>query len=275
MRTARPEPSGFAAKAKDLQALRDAVVEAATVSGALWISYIFVFLYLAIAAGAVTHKDLFFENPVKLPFLNVELPLIAFFTLGPALFLIVHAYTLLHFAMLAGKVGAFHAELEAQIRPEDTRARLRRQLPSNIFVQFLAGPRDIRSGLLGIMLRLIAWISLIIGPIALLVFFQLQFLPYHDGGDFVVAAHRRCSRRAAVMGVVAVYRTRHERLAAPVRFPPPCHPGSAAAEHPAGMAGLHRRDLSRRMAARADSRCRVIRMDPAQAAGSRARIDDV
>ena len=30
------------------------------------------------------------------------------------------------------------------------------------------------------MLRLIAWISLIIGPIALLVFFQLQFLPYHD-----------------------------------------------------------------------------------------------
>jgi hypothetical protein len=92
MRTARPEPSGFAAKARDLQALRDAVDQAAAVSGALWLSYIFVFLYLAIAAGAVTHKDLFFENPVKLPFLNVELPLIGFFVLGPALFLIVHAY---------------------------------------------------------------------------------------------------------------------------------------------------------------------------------------
>ena len=82
MRTARPEPNGFAAKAKDLQALRDAVDQAATVSGALWLSYIFVFLYLAIAAGAVTHKDLFFENPVKLPFLNVELPLIGFFFSG-------------------------------------------------------------------------------------------------------------------------------------------------------------------------------------------------
>jgi hypothetical protein len=44
MKTARPAPSGFAAKAKDLQALRDAVVEASTVSGALWISYIFVFI---------------------------------------------------------------------------------------------------------------------------------------------------------------------------------------------------------------------------------------
>ncbi|MGE3783686.1 MAG: pentapeptide repeat-containing protein, partial [Alphaproteobacteria bacterium] len=180
MRTARPEPTGFAAKAKDLQALRDAVDQAATVSGALWLSYIFVFLYLAIAAGAVTHKDLFFENPVKLPFLNVELPLIAFFTLGPLLFLIVHAYTLLHFAMLAGKVGAFHAELEVTIPLRVDREDLRRQLPSNIFVQFLAGPRGVRTGVFGLMLRLIAWISLIIGPVALLVFFELQFLPYHD-----------------------------------------------------------------------------------------------
>ena len=47
-------------------------------------------------------------------------------------------------------------------------------------MQFLAGPRDVRSGVFGFMLRLIALISLIIGPIALLVFFQLQFLPYHD-----------------------------------------------------------------------------------------------
>src|SRR3954452_584290 len=171
MRTVRPEPSGFAAKAKDLQALRDAVDQAATVSSALWLSYIFVFLYLAIAAGAVTHKDLFFENPVKLSFLNVELPLIGFFALGPALFLIVHWYTLLHFALMAGKVGSFHTELEAQIHYPETRARLRRQLPSNIFVQFLAGPRNTREGIFGLMLRLLAWNSLIIGPILLLVLF--------------------------------------------------------------------------------------------------------
>jgi uncharacterized protein YjbI with pentapeptide repeats len=180
MRTVRPEPGEFAAKAKDLQALREAVVEASTVSGTLWISYLFVFFYLAIAVGAVTHRDLFFENPVKLPFLGVELPLIGFFVLGPALFLIVHAYTLLHFALLAGKAGAFDTELEDQILHDETRSRLRRQLPSNIFVQFLAGPRDVRSGTLGIILRLIAWISLVIGPIALLILFQLQFLAYHD-----------------------------------------------------------------------------------------------
>ena len=92
----------FAAKATDLQTLRDAVVDAATVSGTLWISYLGVFFYLAIAAGGVTHRDLFLENPVKLPFLNVDLPLIGFFVLGPLLFLIVHAYTLLHFGVSLG-----------------------------------------------------------------------------------------------------------------------------------------------------------------------------
>ena len=172
--------TAFAAKAKDLGALRDAVVDAASVSTGLWLSYLFVLFYFAIAAGAVTHRDLFLENPVKLPFLNVELPLKAFFVLGPLVFVVVHAYVLLHFVLLAGKIGAFDAELEAQIAGDDVKARLRRQLPSNIFVQSLAGPHEERTGIIGFLLRLIGRISLVAGPIALLVLFQLQFLPYHN-----------------------------------------------------------------------------------------------
>ena len=128
----------FAAKAKDLGALREAVIDAAGVGAGLWLSYLFLFFYLFIAVAAVTHRDLLFENPVKLPFLNVELPLLGFFVLGPLLFLVLYAYVLLHFAMLADKVGVFDAELRAQIGNDDIRARLRRQLPSNIFVQYLA-----------------------------------------------------------------------------------------------------------------------------------------
>src|SRR5262249_9891867 len=156
------------------------VVDAASVGAGLWFSYLFVLLYLLIAVGGVTHRDLFLESPVKLPFLNVELPLLGFFALGPAIFLVVHSYVLLHFVLLAGKVGDFDAELRAQITDEEVRRRLRRQLPSNIFVQFLAGSREVRTGILGFLLKLITWISLVLGPIALLVFFELQFLPYHD-----------------------------------------------------------------------------------------------
>jgi uncharacterized protein YjbI with pentapeptide repeats len=176
----KTEPAPFAAKAKDLGALRDAVVDAASVSAGLWITYLFALFYFAIAAGAVTHRDLLLESPVKLPFLNVELPLKAFFILGPLVFLIVHGYVLLHFVLLAGKIGAFHLELQAQIFGDDARARLRRQLPSNIFVQSLAGPREVRTGIIGFLLRLIIEISLVAGPIALLILFQLQFLAYHS-----------------------------------------------------------------------------------------------
>ena len=96
----------LAAKAKDLEALLTSVIDAA--SAGLWSSYIFVLLYLLIAVGSVTHRDLFLESPVKLPFLNVDLPLIGFLWVGPLLFLVVHAYVLLHFVLLAGKVGVFH-----------------------------------------------------------------------------------------------------------------------------------------------------------------------
>src|ERR1700730_9206475 len=175
----KAEPSEFAAKATDLDALRNAVVDAAGVGYGLWFSYLFALLYFAIAAGAVTHRDLLLESPVKLPFLNVELLLKAFFILGPLVFLVVHAYVLLHFVLLAGKVGAFDTELQNQI-PEEKRSQLRRQLPSNIFVQFLGGPREVREGIVGILLKLVAWISLIAGAILLLVLFQLKFLPYHN-----------------------------------------------------------------------------------------------
>jgi len=175
-----PTPPPLASKARDLEAIRAAVVDAAGVSAGFWLSYLLVLFYLLIAAGGVTHRDLFFESPVKLPFLNVDLPVKGFFWLSPVLFLIVHVYVLLHFVMLGGKVRVFDIELRAQIEDPEVRKRLRRQLPSNIFVQFLGGPGKIRDGIVGLLLWLIALISLVIAPVALLVFFQLQFLPYHD-----------------------------------------------------------------------------------------------
>src|SRR5271165_6177412 len=90
------EPPEIAKGANDLEAIKQAVNDAAAVGGGLWLSYLFVLFYLAVAAGAVTHEDLFFERSVKLPFLGVDLPLLAFFFLAPILFIVVHAYTLVH-----------------------------------------------------------------------------------------------------------------------------------------------------------------------------------
>ena len=139
--TPAPKLPKIAEQADDLEAIKKAVDDAASVGGGLWLSYLFVLFYFAVAAGAVTHADLFFENPVKLPFLNIELPLLAFFFLAPILFLVVHAYTLVHLVMLTDKAKRFDQALRDQIGDENAAVRdsLRRQLPSNIFIQFLQG----------------------------------------------------------------------------------------------------------------------------------------
>jgi uncharacterized protein YjbI with pentapeptide repeats len=175
------------------------VVDAAGTSVGLWFSYLFLFFYLLVAVGGVTQRDLLLGNPIKLPFLNVELPMVGFFWIGPAIFLIVHAHVLLNFALLAGKVRAFDQELESQVDDTEMRRRLRWQLPSNIFVQALAGPGEVREGLMGFMLRLIARISLVVGPILLLIFFELQFLPYHH------SAVSWCQRVAVVADLALLW----------------------------------------------------------------------
>ena len=174
------EQPNLVTKADDLNALRDSVVDAASVSGALWITYLGVLFYMLIAVGSVTHAQLFLKSPIRLPFMNVDLPMNGFFLLGPGLFLIVHAYVLLHFVMLAGKIAALDQALVNQIADEETRTRLRRQLPANIFVQFLAGPSEVRDGVTGMFLWLIALVSLVIGPVMLLLLFELNFLPFHS-----------------------------------------------------------------------------------------------
>src|SRR5258708_205528 len=163
----------------DLSVLRDTIIEAAGVCATMWVSYLRVLLYLFIAAGEVTHRDLFLESPVKLPFLNVDLALVGFFIFGPGLLLVVHLYVLIHFVLLADKVSVFRAQMRVQITHRPARTRLLRLLPSNIFLQLLAGPRETMLGALGTMLRLIALLTLVASPVALLIFFQLQFLPFH------------------------------------------------------------------------------------------------
>jgi hypothetical protein len=181
----------LAAKADDLGEIKNAVEDAAAVSGGLWLSYLFVLFYIAIAAGAVTHGDLLLERPVKLPFLNTELPLLAFCALAPFLFLVTHAYTLAHFVMLGKKALRFHEQLRRELpgpkscvgeggplpgrSSKEIRDKLRHLLPSNIFVQILAGPPETRGGMFGFILKLIALATLVLFPVLLLLLLQSQF----------------------------------------------------------------------------------------------------
>ena len=228
MRTARPEPSGFAAKAKDLQALRDAVDQAASVSGALWISYLFVFL-LSRDRGRRGHaQGSVFREPGQIAVPQCRTAADRVFRSRAAA---VSDRPRLHAAAFrdAGRQGRRISMSSLKRKSATTKParRLRRQLPSNIFVQFLAGPRDVRTGVY----RVHAAADRVdqpdhrAGRAAGVLSAAIPALS--RPGGVVVAAHRRCYRFGSALGFVAVHRARHET--------PGCTGGISAAP---GLPGL-------------------------------------
>jgi uncharacterized protein YjbI with pentapeptide repeats len=163
---------------KDVGELQKALNDAAGKASVLWTTFIIFQLYLAIAFGSVTHRDLFLETPIKLPLLNVDLPLVGFFAVASTLLLILHFYVFLQLLGLASKAKNYNTLL-ANVPDESDRQYIRQRLDVFPILQFLAGPKDQRTGFVGFSLRLIAWITLVATPLLILLQGQVTFLPYH------------------------------------------------------------------------------------------------
>ena len=165
----------------DVEALEKSVNDLATRVSAIWVSFLIFGLYLVIAAGTVTHRQLFLEDPVKLPVLNIELPLVGFFFLAPILFVIFHAYVLIQVLLLGRTAAAYNKAVEKAHFGTEENASIRQRLANTLFAQIFAGSPRERDGWLGWLLRAMAWITLAIAPVLILLVFEFQFLPYHSG----------------------------------------------------------------------------------------------
>src|SRR5215831_14321746 len=164
---------------KDLGELQRAVNDTAGKTSVLWTTFITFELYLVIAFGSVKHRDLFLENPIKLPLLNVDLPLVGFFVVAPTVLVIFHFYVFLQLLGLADKAKDYSALLLEDAPAASDRQYLRQRLDVFPILQFLAGPRAQRTGFRGFSLRLMAWITLVGTPVLILLQGQVTFLPYH------------------------------------------------------------------------------------------------
>jgi hypothetical protein len=133
----------------DVEALEKSLNDSATRVSTIWVSFLIFSLYLLTAATTVTHRQLFLAEPVKLPVLNIELPLWGFFWLAPILFVIFHAYVLIQLILLARTAAAYDAAV-AKLAEQDNlspeaNASLRQRLANTLFAQILAGsPREAR-----------------------------------------------------------------------------------------------------------------------------------
>jgi hypothetical protein len=99
----------------NVEALEKSLNDSATRVSTIWVTFLIFGLYLVIAAGTVTHRQLLLQDPVKLPALNIDLPLVAFFFLAPALFVVFHAYVLLQVLLLGRTAAAYNEALDRAV----------------------------------------------------------------------------------------------------------------------------------------------------------------
>lgn len=172
----------------DLDALEKSVNDASGRAGGLWLSFITFATLLLITTGSVTHKKLFLEEPVRLPVLNADLPLIGYFFAAPIFFLVFHFYLLLQLQGLSAKMRVYADQLFTQHPDAANRRLLRHRIDGFIFAQILVGTRERRGGAIGWLNRLVASITVVLLPIVTLLQFQVAFLPYH--GEAITWWHR-------------------------------------------------------------------------------------
>ncbi|HVR57210.1 MAG TPA: pentapeptide repeat-containing protein [Pseudolabrys sp.] len=172
----------------DIVALERSLNDCATRVSTIWVSYLIFALYLLIATGTATHRQLFLEEPLKLPALNIDLPLYWFFILAPILFVLLHFYVLLQVLLLGRTAAAYNEAVNRAVRPPPQNALVRQRLANTLFAQIFAGSPREREGWLGRLLHAMAWITLALSPIYVILAFQFVFLPYHS--HFATFTHR-------------------------------------------------------------------------------------
>src|SRR5215204_2703720 len=164
----------------DVAALEQSLNDSATRVSAIWLSFVAFSAYLAAAASNISHRQIFLEEPIKLPTINIDLPLIASAILLPLLLVIYHVYVLLQVVLLARTADAYNkAVLHAVPDPAES-SLIRQRLSNTLFAQLFSGSPRERTGVLGWILRTMTWISLAIAPVFVLVLFEMKFLPFHS-----------------------------------------------------------------------------------------------
>jgi hypothetical protein len=182
-------PSNGEPGAKEAKDFVDALNHSAERVQTLWFSFLTFMIYLAIAAGTTTHRMLFLEEQLNLPVLNIALPLLGFYILTPIIFVVFHFYMLLNLVLLARTAKSFEDSLERAF-PEDgePRENFRMRIENTLFVQLLVGGRLERNGKNAKLLSLMALITLAVAPVALLLYVQIKFLPFHS--EWITWLHR-------------------------------------------------------------------------------------
>ena len=162
--------------AKRLEAVRASLDDAAKYVGNLYLTFLLASVYIAITVGSTNDEQLLRDSNLPLPLLGVGLPIKAFYVVTPIIFVLLHFHLLLHVYFLSRKGVDFESTLQglnSQVEQEQ------RRLLFPLIISPVT-PLAYPSLLIRTTLRIVTYSTVIVGPVLLLLFVQVRFLPFHE-----------------------------------------------------------------------------------------------
>ncbi|MBK1708934.1 pentapeptide repeat-containing protein [Marichromatium gracile] len=159
-----------------LALLRASADDAARHVRNLYVTFLLFSFYIAVIVFSTDDEQLLRETGATLPLLDIELPLLGFYSFIPWLVLFFHAHLLLQFFQLSRKLFNLDALL---LKLPEAEERTYRELPFPLVFSYVLIGRH-QPGLIRLMLRVVVKVTMILLPILLLAAIQWRFLPYHS-----------------------------------------------------------------------------------------------
>jgi uncharacterized protein YjbI with pentapeptide repeats len=157
-----------------VEKLLEAANSASQTVAALHVAFMAFVTYLGVIVWGTTHEDLLRISPVKLPILDVELPLTAFYGFVPWMVVLLHFNLLMQLELLSCKLW----HLDQDLPDSPAGQQVRNRLFIFPFTHLIAGRSEV--WLIRWLLSLVVGITVIALPLLMLLAAQIRFLPFHD-----------------------------------------------------------------------------------------------
>ncbi|WP_333876501.1 pentapeptide repeat-containing protein [Methylobacter sp.] len=169
-----PVPQSNDELSSHIEKLLEAANSASQTVAALHVAFMAFVTYLGVIVWGTTHDDLLRISPVKLPILDVELPLTTFYGFVPWMVVLLHFNLLMQLELLSCKLWNLDSDLP------DTPAgqQVRNRLFIFPFTHLIVGRSEV--WLIRWLLSLVVGITVIALPLLMLLAAQIRFLPFHD-----------------------------------------------------------------------------------------------
>ena len=169
-----PLPQSNDELSSHIEKLLEAANSASQTVAALHVAFMAFVAYLGVIVWGTTHDDLLRISPVKLPILDVELPLTTFYGFVPWMVVLLHFNLLMQLELLSCKLWNLDRDLPDTPAGQQVRDRLF-IFP---FTHLIAGRSEV--WLIRWLLSLVVGITVIALPLLMLLAAQIRFLPFHD-----------------------------------------------------------------------------------------------